>query len=104
MIAVVMRFSEMSPIDGYMAISLSATYHCTAAVPATVLTMTFGIRYGSERRIEHTRLVPFVPLMQDLDAPLNHNGGRFLARISVEGLPGCARQSGNLIACDVGSR
>jgi len=50
-----------SPIDGYMAISLSATYHCTAAVPATVLTMTFGTRYGSERRIEHTRLVPFAP-------------------------------------------
>jgi hypothetical protein len=40
----VIRLSETSPIEGYMAISLSATYHCTAAVPATVLIMTLGTR------------------------------------------------------------
>src|SRR5215471_20269520 len=61
MTALVMRFSETSPIEGYMAMSLSATYHCTAAVPATVLIMIFGKRYGNARRIEHTRLVPFAP-------------------------------------------
>ena len=40
----VMRLSETSPIEGYIAMSLSATYHCTAAVPATVLIITLGTR------------------------------------------------------------
>ena len=44
-----------------MAMSLSATYHCTAAVPATVLIITLGTRYGNARRIEQTRLVPLAP-------------------------------------------
>ena len=44
MTALVMRLIETSPIEGYMAMSLSATYHCTAAVPATVLIMTLGTR------------------------------------------------------------
>src|SRR5262249_4967236 len=57
----VIRLSETSPIEGYMAISLSATYHCTAAVPATVLIITLGTREGIARRIEQTRLVPFAP-------------------------------------------
>src|SRR5262249_54221178 len=57
----VMRLSAMSPIDGYMATSLSATYHCAAAVPATALTTTLGTRYGNARMMEHTRLVPFAP-------------------------------------------
>jgi hypothetical protein len=57
----VMRLSATSPIDGYIATSLSATYHCAAAVPATVLTTILGTRYGYARMIEHTRLVPFAP-------------------------------------------
>jgi hypothetical protein len=43
----VMRLSATSPIEGYMAMSLSATYHCAAAVPATALTMTLGTRQAT---------------------------------------------------------
>ena len=44
MTAMVTRLSEMSPMEGYIQMSLSATHHCTAAVPATALTMTLGTR------------------------------------------------------------
>src|SRR6516162_8884081 len=42
--APVTRLSATSPIEGYMAMSLSATYHCAAVVPATALTITLGTR------------------------------------------------------------
>ena len=84
--------------------SLSATHHCTAAVPATALTMIFGTRYGSARRMEQTRSVPFAPprpiapatsprrdlVEQDACAALDHHGRGLLARPRVERRPGHA--------------
>ena len=43
----VMRLSEMSPMVGNIAMSLAATYHCTAAVAATGVIMTLGNATGS---------------------------------------------------------
>ena len=44
MTTLVTRLSETSPIEGYIQMSLSATHHCTAAVPATALIMILGTR------------------------------------------------------------
>ena len=41
--------------------SLSATYHCTAAVAATTLTITLGARGGSTRMMAQAIEVPFAP-------------------------------------------
>ena len=56
-----MRFREMSPMEGNMMMSLSATYHCTAAVAATTLTITLGARGGSARMMAQAIEVPFAP-------------------------------------------
>ena len=44
-----------------MQMSLSATYHCTAAVAATALTMTLGTKGGSVRISAHDIAVPLAP-------------------------------------------
>src|SRR6476619_3746359 len=51
----------MSPIVGYIAMSLSATYHCTAAVAATGVTMHFGKPSGSARMIAQAMVDPLAP-------------------------------------------
>ena len=59
--ALVMRFKTISPMVGNIAISLSATYHWTAAVAATGVTMTFGNKDGSARIIAQNTVEPFAP-------------------------------------------
>src|SRR5512139_1581131 len=47
----VIRLIEISPMVGNIAMSLSATYHCTAAVAATGVTIVFGNDSGNARMI-----------------------------------------------------
>src|SRR5450759_4909086 len=57
----VMRLSEMSPMVGNIAMSLSATYHCTAAVAATGVTMALGSPTASWRMTAQNMVEPLAP-------------------------------------------